>query len=125
MTEKIEFVEFYSIDWVEEMVELIKGLKPGAYWSKRLSLETQSRLSSYIVLLGQHMREMEYEYNIELYNRRVTTKTKADAEILAKQSVVYKNWKLAKTFREDLTNLVFALRAEAKSELQDAQHHSI
>jgi hypothetical protein len=121
---QVQFVNFYSIGWVQEMTELVELLDPNdkSYWNSRLNLELQSKLTWYIVQLGQFMRSMQNEYNKKLWEYRQQTKSKADAEILAQQTSEFNNWKLAKTYREDLTNLIYALRAEVRLELQDARN---
>lgn len=111
---------FENLEWVVEMTALLEQINPSkTTWSLRLNVEIQSRLQRYIVYLGQYMREMENRYNAVLYQYRTHSKTKADAEIRAKLTDEYSNWKTAKTYREDLTNLIYAFRAEVKLDINN------
>jgi hypothetical protein len=115
MKEQLKLIEFNDVDWVIEMTSIVDSLNPnGEGWAKRNNLELHSKLAIYLVSLGQFMRDMQIEYNRFLHTCRQVTKTKADAEIMAEQSIVFSNWKHAKSYHNDLEQLIWTLSREVK-----------
>jgi len=117
-----EILDFESTGWIQQVKEIIHSINPNdkTTWANRLDKELQSKLAWYLPQLGYYMRNMEQIACNELPTIRERHKTKADADIEWHTTTAYQNWKMAKTFRDDLTTLIHTLRNEVKEEYKQS-----
>lgn len=113
-----EILNFEETVWVLQIKELLHKINPNnkESWANRLDKELQSKLAWYLPQLGYYMRQMQQKAERELSFIREKHKTKSDADIEWHTTISYQNWKMAKTFRDDLTTLIHTLRNEVKEE---------
>jgi hypothetical protein len=110
--------KFQDNNFIKEMREIIYQFSPSNPHRDGFIVDrkAQTNLGWYWCQLGQYMRDAEMEYNryfLSILNSQ-EKKIKATAEVQAKTSVQYENFKRAKTLYETTSTLIHLVKREAE-----------